>query len=107
MSTSQTPENEYRGYVARCKCGNLQLAFGTTLLSLSRQQFYELASVVSNLNKRHSSTPAPYNKMIQIPLVTNNTAMVCNVSELKSLSALIAEGIKNLEYEELFAFSNN
>lgn len=107
MSTFQTPENEYRGYVARCKCGNMQLAFGTTLLSLSRQQFYELADIVSNLDKRYNSTPSPYNKMIQIPLAAKNTAIVCNLSELKLLSTLIAEGRKSLEYEELFAFSNN
>ncbi len=100
-------ESEHDYVIQCCDCNHIQVAFATTILSLTRAQFYDYLSQVHWHSRLHKDSLQRDRKIVTIGGPIKGVAMTLTVRELCSLRYLISEGRKNLEYSELFAFSEN
>ncbi|GAA4460672.1 hypothetical protein GCM10023093_03710 [Nemorincola caseinilytica] len=108
MCNYNTLKNCRHGYVVQCRnCDHIQVAFGTTILSLTRAQYYEyLAQVQEQYDEHHKIMPWDQ-KAIHLPTAAKGVAMIYTVSELHILLDMLKEGRKKLEYNDLFVFNEN
>ena len=93
------------GYVMLCTaCNRIQVAFGTTVISMSRVQFFDFLTVAG---KAFASYGPDSTKWISLPLPAANVAMVCTGNELAVLLALLKGGRARLQYNELLITNKN
>lgn len=98
-------KNSANGYVMLCNsCNRIQLAFGTTVLSVNRMQFYDFLAVVETTFAKYGPDNA---KWLHLPLPAANVAMVCTGNELAALLAMLKEGRARLQYNELLIINKN
>jgi hypothetical protein len=96
------------GFVMHCKhCGNIQVAFGTVVLSMMPEKFHKYIGVVDELYNIHNLYPFKDEKVIRIPTTARGVAMSYSVNELKELLHLMVQGRNKMEYDKLFVFSEN
>ena len=108
MCEYKTLKNMPHGQVCLCgQCNRLQVAFCTTVVSFSREQFYDFITTVDTLYKQYNLHLCRDKKMVHVPLPAKGVAMICSINELKVLLYLLVEGRNSLEYEEIFTFSKN
>lgn len=108
MCNYKTLQHNSNGYVVQCRnCNHIQVAFGTTIVSFSREQFYEFISVIDEQYQLHSLCLQRAKKMVHVHTPSGNLAMIYSVNELSALLYLLVEGRNALEFNELFVFNNN
>lgn len=90
------------GYVALCsKCSHFQIAFISTILTLTEQQFSEFASQVSN-QLYHSERQTDENhKTFCIHTFSINTRLILSLNELRKLVYLLDEANASLHINNL------
>ena len=108
MCKSKILKTSDDGYVMHCKgCGQIQVAFGTTIISMTQSKFYEYIKAIDDLYSIHNLYPFKDEKLIKIPTPARGVIMVYSVNELKDLLHMLVEGRNKLEYNKLFVFSEN
>ncbi len=108
MCKSKILKNSDAGYVMHCKsCDKVQVAFGTTIVSMTQPKFYEYIKLVDELYSIHNLYPYRNEKMVKIPTPAKEMLMIYTVNELNDLLHLLIEGRNKLEYEQLFVFSES
>lgn len=108
MCGYRTLHNNEDGYVICCDCcGHIQVAFGTTVTSFNREEFYEHISLVDDYYNIHNLSPFRNRKEITLPTVSRTLSLVYSVNELDKLLKLLVEGRNKLEYDKLFVFNEN
>ncbi len=96
------------GYVIECRqCRCIQVAFGTSLLTLSPGQFNEFVDIVGKLATVQHSVAFPDQKAIIVPVESTRINMICSSTELKQLQQLLLRGRNSLEMSKLFIFHEN
>jgi hypothetical protein len=108
MCRYNTLHKSTHGYVIKCnECTNIQVAFGTTALTLSLKQFNDFIGIVDDLLVTHQSYDFPDQMTIVIPTLSRSVSMICSVNELGNLKQLLMKGKKSLEMAKLFIFYEN
>ena len=98
-------KNSANDYVMLCKsCNRIQLAFGTTVVSVNRMQFYDFLAVAERAYAAYGPDDA---KWLHLSLPAANVAMVCTGNELAALLVLLKEGRARLQYNELLITNKN
>jgi len=96
------------GYVMLCKCcNNIQVAYGTTIVSMTQKEFHEYVNIIDELYNIHNLYGFKDEKTIKIPTAAQGVAMIYSVNELKELLQLLADGKNRMEYELLFELCEN
>ena len=102
MCNYKTLHHNEHGYVVKCNtCKNIQVAFGTTAVAYTEQEFYEFkTSVYEYYNHREFDTcPDFKNNYFKTP--TPKVMLVYNLTEVKNLNSLLEEAYIGLEVEKL------
>ncbi|MBL7719111.1 MAG: hypothetical protein JNL72_09785 [Flavipsychrobacter sp.] len=108
MCGYKTLHNNEDGYVVACHCcGHIQVAFGTTAMSFTREQFYDHIRLVDECYKVHCLTAFRDQKNVTIPTVARSLSLIYSVNELKRLLKLMINGRNKLEHDKLFRFHDN
>jgi hypothetical protein len=95
------------GYILRCRgCHSYRLAFGTSLMCLSQEEFNSFQSEI-----RYHSDYFPHEgfydqKIIHIVLPCKNVCMILNYKELQQLSHMLAEVNLMQEIENILDITN-
>ncbi len=97
-------QNE-QGYVMQCcDCNRVQMAFGTTVVSFTKDQFYDfyrMADVV------HARSLNGFESRQHLLLPSASVGMVCTAQELKQLHELLKGGCSKLLYNDLLITYKN
>lgn len=93
--------NEY-GYVIKCNtCKNIQIAFGTTAIAYTEQEFYEFKKSVFEYHNHREFDTCPDSKNNYFETPTPNVMLVYNLTEMKNLITLLEGAYIALEVEKL------
>lgn len=88
------------GYVVRCKqCGHFQIAFISTILTLTEQDFQLLCSVVRNKYREEDCCPNENVKCIIIPTPCQGIRLILTQKDAKELRHMLEEA--DSEYKAL------
>lgn len=80
------------GYISLCtKCNHIQIAFGTTIICLTEEQFVYFKMCANNQLNYYKNDDFHKHKIIQMPTFSVNTQIILSFNELKRLIALIEE----------------
>jgi hypothetical protein len=108
MRGYKTLYNNEDGYVVACNCcGHIQVAFGTTVMSFTREQYYDHIKLVDEYYTVNSLAPFRDQKTVNIPTVARSVSLAYSVNEVKKLLALLIKGRNKLEHDNLFVFNEN
>jgi len=108
MCNYRSVKNSDRGYVMRCSgCGHIQVAFASTILSFTRDQFYDFINMADELYKSHNMHPFPDEKIIRIPTPARAVTLAYSVNEMKDFLYLLIDGRNKFEHADLFSFNHN
>lgn len=92
------------GYALRCEhCGCIQLAFGTTVLALTIDEFYAFKESISGSFETCDAMCCRKQKTIYIPTRENAITLIYTPEELEKLDELLNQSSLALEIEKLFA----
>ena len=90
------------GYIVlHPKCGHIQLAFGTTLFTLTKESYDNLVFQAREQYEFHQDNEFPNHKSIPLFTETRTCSMVLSFNELKILMDMITEAKLMCEIEEL------
>lgn len=96
------------GFVARCKhCRYYHVAFGTTILKFSEEQFLDFADNVLVEKKAFSDISNRTSKMITIETENKNMCLIYSYNEVERLCVLLIEAGDVILKERLLNFSLN
>lgn len=96
------------GYVVWCTvCRHFQVAFGSTILAYTEDQFYDFIRTVDEYYKTNRFYTCRAQKMVQIPTNARFVTLVYSLEELRKLLELLHQASDKLDKEKLFAFHNN
>ena len=96
-------QTEY-GYVSKCdSCENIQVGYGTTIMSFTQDQFYEFAKTVVVNFKIYHTNYMEYQKKICIATITRLIQLIYSICELKMLSEILEEACMVLGLENLLS----
>ena len=93
MCTTRILSQTKAGFINQCReCESIHLAFGTSLLRLSEEEFGEISSQIYNDVQHVNNRIDPNSKSIQIPHPTGSGfSLVLSINELTQLNELIQE----------------
>jgi hypothetical protein len=90
------------GYIVLCnKCNQYRIAFGTTLICLSKKQYELFKMNVKEQLESYRQDGFPEHKNIRLPTFSQNVQIVVNYLELEKIAELICDANATLEIEEL------
>lgn len=90
------------GYLIQCcKCQSFQLAFGTTVVSFSADEYAGFKYEMYEQKKVYKYDGFLQQKTIHLPLFVVNAAMVVNYNELLKLVELIEQAELMMEVNEI------
>lgn len=94
--------SNFHGYVARCEsCSKVQIAFGTSLFGMSKDEFEVFATYLYRL-RRKGDAYGLHEKKIQVDLGASGARMILTPYELENFIEVIeSASIKNLIHERL------
>lgn len=96
------------GYVVRCnECHHFHVGFGTTVLALTEDQFYDFMNTVDSYHDAHRHYYNADQKVIQIPTAARSIMLVFSLKEIEQLSTLLHTVSKKLDREKFFQFYKN
>ena len=108
MCKFNTLKNNTEGYVLHCKdCNRIKIAFATTLLVLTNNQFQELLQNAHDLHLRYKNDPLQNRKMIVVSTPSPSISMIFTPREVASFYQLLNDSNQKLRYKDLFAFCDN
>lgn len=100
-------KNEH-GYVVKCNhCLQLHVAFGTTLLAFSEDQFFEFSKMVTESYNTYQFVCCRKEKRVQLPTAIGSVMLVFSINELDQFRDLLQNGGEVLRHDQLFQFNNN
>lgn len=92
MCDYQTLYHGAHGYVIRCPhCKNIQLAFGTSVVNLSVQEFNYFNGMVQRLSAECPSYTEPGEKVLCLPLPADHVMMLLTREEVNTLADITSE----------------
>ena len=92
------------GYITRCNnCKLYRLAFGTTMIQLSKNELTELRQEVIIQLELYPHQGFHDQKIIQIPIPTPVSCLILNYTELTKLADMLTE-VNLMEAVEAFLF---
>lgn len=104
MCNTQVLEHTKFGYVARCnRCENLQLAFGTTSITLTEEQFHEFRETIRDYHLAYSYKDQPEIKDIYIPTELPSISLVFSFKELGFLMEMLEQASLSLEVHKVLS----
>jgi hypothetical protein len=99
-------QNEH-GYVVRCKkCDCIKVAFGTTAISLTRQQLEDFAEVVNEYKEAVGIGLYPNHKAIAIPTTAKSIQLLYSAEDLQHLIEILNEALLSLAIEPLLTINH-
>jgi hypothetical protein len=98
MCNYQTLYHSTCGYVIRClSCRRMQVAFGTTAISFSVQEFYSFVEMLRHSEEQALCAGLDYEKVMSLPLPDENVMLVLTAAETCRLSEMLQESRALLE----------
>ncbi|MCC6182826.1 MAG: hypothetical protein IT237_13445 [Bacteroidia bacterium] len=99
------------GYAILCRqCNNIQLAYGTSLHTISLLEFHCLLQLIEDNIKMHKGYGFPNHKICKLPTSSNLTWIILSPSELPAILEIFEEAQHALMVEdtiiELGIYSN-
>lgn len=89
------------GYVALCsKCSHFQIAFISTVLTLTEQQFSDFASQVSNQLHYNERQKDENHKTFCIHTFSINTRLILSLNKLRKLVSLLDKANSSLQVNQ-------
>lgn len=96
------------GYVVKCSsCGHLHVAFGTTILRFTHDEFLTFVQEAELKLKANKNTWSKGAKSIQIETANKNIALIYSYKELKVFVSLLRSATDELSKEQLYNFCCN
>lgn len=81
-----------QGYILKCSdCDSYQIGFGTTILSLTDDEFKAYNNIVFNEINCQDYSHTPTQKLILTPTFSPSIKMVLSYNEFKNLKQLLSE----------------
>lgn len=104
MCKPKVLEHNKHGYVARCnKCGNIQLAFGTTSITLDEVQFDEFRETLRDYHEAHVYLDSEEVKAIYIPTAIPSISLVFSLKELQIFIDMLEQAHLSLEVNKVLS----
>lgn len=108
MCNYKTLFHSETGYAVKCrKCGHLQIAFGTTAMAFTIEQFDEFHKTVETMMEVHRHPAFPTQKSIQIPTAAKGLSLMYTPNELQQLSKMLQAVHEKLGIEKLLSLENS
>lgn len=102
MCDNKTLSHSEGGYIFQClQCGLFQLAYGTSLISFSPEQFGEFRQQVRARLASHPQDGFPHHKCIALQVYSEHSYMILCYLELKELMELLNEAWFAAELRDL------
>jgi len=96
------------GYVVRCgACRHFHIAFGSTVMAHTCDQFYDFIRTIDEHYNANRFCSCRAQKLVQIPTGLRSMTLVYSLEELRKLSELLHRASDRLDKEKLFVFNNN
>src|SRR5688572_22384983 len=90
------------GYVIRCNgCEHLQLAFGTTAITFTFEQFDEFAETIREYHIAYRDDCFKDQKTIRIPTIAQSISLAFSVNEMEKLMQMLDETQVLMQADEL------
>ena len=107
MSSQKLLSHTENGFIVRCNnCKHYRLAFGTTLVCFSDSELKEFKHEVKDQIEFFLHDGFHDQKIIQLPLPTDNACMILNYTELIKLADMFTEVCLLEEAETILQNSN-
>ena len=92
------------GYIIRCEdCHHLQVAFGTTVLTLTAYDFQAFLGIVSYKKENHEPKADPNIRSIVLPTPCNTVHLIFNETELNDLHFMLQEADTEIRAQQLIS----
>lgn len=92
MCTYTTLSKGKNGYIVFCRrCSHYQIAFGTSLINMSEEEFTEFNNVAREQYAEQKNNGMEWYKNIQLPVFAQNNLMVLSYVELKLMIDMLNE----------------
>lgn len=96
------------GYVLHClRCNQMQIAFGTCIVSCDRSQFYVFLESLEDAYAPFVNSERRQHKQIRIPTINKGLTPIFSLDELDRLLCILRNARMEVEYCELFQFNQN
>lgn len=104
MCNTKILEHNKFGYIARCnKCENIQLAFGTTAITLDEDQFDEFRETIRDYHEAYACKENPEVKDLYVPTVEPSISMVFSYKEIEILMEMLEQASLSLEIHKVLS----
>lgn len=104
MCNHKVLSHSRHGYVIKCSgCKHYQVAFGTTVLCLSQEQYLDLTTHMKDQYELYKHDNKDMQKIIHLPTYCEHAFMVLNVKELKNFMVLTREADLISEVQSLIS----
>lgn len=108
MCNYKTLFHSESGYAVKCrKCGHLQIAFGTTAMAFTIEQFDEFHRTIEAMMEVHRHAAFRTQKSIQIPTAAKGLSLMYTPTELELLSKMLHSVNEKLGIEKLLSLENS
>ncbi len=96
------------GYVVRCnQCRHIHIAFGTTILAFTRDQYHDFVRMIGEQYRLHKNDCCRDQKIIQIPTDARSIMLAYTPGELEKLFNLLEKANTLIDKEQFFSFNGN
>ncbi len=107
MSNHKLLSHTENGYIVRCNnCMHYRIAFGTTMMCFSEDEFQEFQKEIQEQFDLFPHEGFLDQKIIQVLLPTQNVSMILNFKELEKLYSMLTEANLMQEVESILYNSN-
>ncbi len=104
MCNTQILEHNKFGYVARCKkCQSIQLAFGTTAITLDEKQFDEFRETIRDYYTAYACKESPEIKDLYVSTEVPAISMVFSYKEIEILMEMLEQASISLEVKRVLS----
>lgn len=108
MCRYKTLQQNEHGYVMRCnRCRHLHVAFGSTVLAFTQDQFYDFVQLIEEYRDLYGQAIHPDEKNIQVPTIVRTIMLVYSARELNDLAELLDKARRQLDHDKMLAFHEN
>lgn len=90
------------GYIVRChSCEHIQLAFGTSVMTYTREQFNEFVDSVYEYYTAYQHECSRKQKTIRIPTLSASISLAFSLNELEILMNMLEEAAVLIETDKI------
>lgn len=108
MCAFKTLYQDQDGFVVYCKhCIRLHVGYGTTVLSLSVDDFHAFAHKIAFYSEEHSSAGNRDTKSVPVATSCKEITLMYSPDDLQILHVLLSKAKERLLLEKLFIFHEN